>query len=111
MSGLASTAMAISVTVLAPGQGLAAAPQHAFVAPAQATLVEAVQEWSKESGLAAPQIDSAVASLSVGNVHVTGTGVCDAVARLVSALKYADTRPEMKSCRSGSAIVVSSTAR
>ncbi len=110
MSGLASTVMAVSVTVLAPNQGAAPVSQHAFVAPAEATLAQAVQEWSKESGLAAPQIDSAVASLTVGNVHVSGSNVCEAVARLVSALKYAETRPEMTSCGAGSAIVVSSVA-
>jgi len=106
MAALASTLMAVSVTVIAPSQNAAHSSAHAFVASSDATLAQAVQEWSKENGLAAPQIDSAVATLKVGNVHVTGSTVCEAVGRLVSALKYADTRPVMKSC--GDAVVVSS---
>jgi hypothetical protein len=108
MAALASTLMAVSVTVLAPNQSTAVSAQHAFTASSEATLGQAVQEWSKESGLAAPQIDSAVASLSVGNIHVTGSTVCEAVARLVSALKYADSHPQMKSCGESGAVVVSS---
>ena len=109
MAALASALMAVSVTVVAPAQQAAPVQQHAFVAPAQATLGQAVQEWSKENGMAAPQIDAAVASLAVGNVRVTGGSVCEAVGRLVSALKYADTHPQMTSCGQPGAVVVSSS--
>jgi hypothetical protein len=103
---LASTLMAVSVTVIAPNPSALPASPHAFVASPQATLGQAVQEWSKESGLAAPQIDSAVASISVGNIRVTGSTVCEAVGRLVSALKYAETRPQMTSCSGEGAVIV-----
>jgi len=108
MAALASTLMAVSVTVVAPTRGDAPVLQHAFAAPAQATLGQAVQEWSAQNGMAAPRIDAAVASLSVGNVRVTGGSVCEAVGRLVSALKYADARPQMTSCGEAGAVVVSS---
>jgi hypothetical protein len=107
MAGLVSTVMAVSVTVLAPNQSAGTSAQHAFVAPSEATLGQTIQEWSKQSGLAAPQIDSVVASLSVGSVRVTGGTVCEAVARLVSALKYADTPPKLTSCDQVGAVVVS----
>ncbi len=107
MAGLASALVAVSVTVVAPAQNGAPVQQHIFAAPAQATLGQAVQEWSTENGLAAPRIDAAVASLSVGNVRVTGGNVCEAVGRLVSALKYAETRPKMTSCGEAGAVVVS----
>lgn len=108
MAALASTLMAVSVTVLAPNPSAVPASQHAFAASSEATLGQAVQQWSKENGLPAPQIDSAVATLSVGKITVTGSNVCEAVGRLVSALKYADSRPQMKSCSADSAIVVTS---
>jgi hypothetical protein len=57
--------------------------------------------------LAAPQIDARVASLSVGNVSVSGSTVCEAVGRLVSALKYADSRPRMTSCGTAGVVVAS----
>ena len=108
MAALASALVAVSVTVVAPAQNAAPIEQRTFAAPAQATLAQAVQEWSKENGMAAPQIDSAIASLSVGNVRVTGGNVCEAVGRLVSALKYAETRPKMTSCGEAGVVVVSS---
>ena len=106
MAMVSATLMAVSVTVVAPNQNAGISLQHAFVASSEATLGQAVQDWSKESGLAAPQIDAAVASLSVGKLRVTGGTVCEAVARLVSALKYAETRPKMTAC--GQAVIVSS---
>ncbi len=106
MAMLSATLMAVSVTVVVPNQNAVMSSQHAFVASSEATLGHTVQEWSKESGLAAPQIDAAVASLSVGKVRVTGGSVCEAVARLISALKYAETRPKMTAC--GQAVIVSS---
>lgn len=108
MSAIASTLMAVSVTVATPAHGTVISSQQAYVTSSEATLDQAVQQWSKENGLAAPQVDSAVASLSVGNVRVSGSNVCEAVARLVSALKYAETRPQMTRCGGDSAIVVSS---
>ncbi len=106
MAMISATLMAVSVTVMAPNQSASTAVQYAFTASSEATLGQAVQEWSRQSGLAAPQIDTAVASLSVGKVRVTGGTVCEAVARLVSALKYAETRPKMTSC--GKSVIVAS---
>jgi hypothetical protein len=105
MAALASTLMAVSVTVLAPNPSAAPTAQHAFMASPAATLGQTVQQWSQENGLAAPQIDKAVASLSIGKLTVTGGTVCEAVGRLVSALKYADTHPEMTSCGSDGAVI------
>lgn len=106
MAVLTTTLMAISVTVVSPNPSAVPVSHQAFVASSDATLGQAVQEWSKANGLAAPLIDSAVATLSVGKITVTGNNVCEAVGRLVSALKYADTRPEMKSCSASGAVVV-----
>jgi hypothetical protein len=39
----------------------------------------------------------ATASMAV-SVTVTGSTVCDAVGKLVSALKYADQRPKLTNC-------------
>jgi hypothetical protein len=73
MAGLATAVMAVSAIVTNP----AATPSPTlrlqnFSTPASASLKASVESWARDNGLAAPQIDARVASLSVGNLSVTG---------------------------------------
>ncbi len=113
MAGLATAVMAVSAIVTNP----AATPSPTlrlqnFSTPASASLKASVESWARDNGLAAPQIDARVASLSVGNLSVTGGTVCEAVGRLVSALKYAADRPQLVACDAapGGRIVVGSAS-
>jgi hypothetical protein len=111
----AAAIMAVSVIVTNPAITPASAEieRQAFTTAASASLASSVQSWSRDNGLAAPQIDARVASLSVGNLTVTGGTVCDAMRRLVLALKYAEDRPELVSCDTapGGRIVVGAAQR
>jgi hypothetical protein len=111
----AAAIMAVSVVVLNPGTTPASAviERQAFSTPAAATFASSVESWSRANGLATPQIDARVASLTVGNLTVTGGTVCDAMRRLVAALRYSEDRPELVSCDAapGGRIVVGSAQR
>jgi hypothetical protein len=111
----AAAIMAVSVIVTNPAitPASAAIERQAFSTPASANLASSVESWSRDNGLATPQIDARVASLSVGNLTVTGGNLCDAMRRLVSALKYSEQRPELVSCDAapGGRIVVGSAQR
>jgi hypothetical protein len=116
MAAAATAIMAVSVLVTNPATSPASAPaieRQAFTTTASASLSSSVESWSRDNGLAAPQVDSRVASLSVGNLTVTGGNVCDAMRRLVAALKYSEDRPELVSCDAapGGRIVVGSAQR
>jgi hypothetical protein len=114
MTALATAAMAVSVIVTSPTPSLSPALEtHRFTTASAANLASSVQNWAQENGLASAQIDPRVAALSVGNLTVKGGTVCDAVARLVSALKYAEARPQLESCDAapGGRIVVGSAQR
>ncbi len=111
----AAAIMAVSVIVTNPVTTPASAviERQAFSTPASATLASSVESWSRDNGMTTPQIDSRVASLTVGNLTVTGGTVCDAMRRLVAALKYAEQHPELVSCDAapGGRIVVGSAVR
>ncbi len=94
---VASAAIAVSVTVIGSGPAL---EKHHWETPTEASLSDAVEQWAAQAGLPKPQIDPRVASVSVGRVTVTGGSVCDAVGKLVSALKYAHQRPQLTKCDS-----------
>jgi len=114
MAAAATALMAVSVIVTNPtAPSSAPLERHSFSTPASANLSVSLENWSRDNGLAAPQVDSRVGALTVGNLTVTGGTVCDAVSRLVSALKYADQRPELVSCDAapGGRIVVGSAQR
>jgi hypothetical protein len=106
---VASAAIAVSVTVIGTGP---APVKHYWETPTQATLSEAVDQWAASAGLPKPEIDARVATVAVGQVSVSGDNVCEAVAKLVSALKYADQRPQLRGCGSSAApITISLAAR
>jgi hypothetical protein len=115
MAAAATALMAVSVIVTNPAATPSSGPieRQSFSTPASASLTASLESWSRDSGLAAPQVDSRVGALTVGKLTVTGGNVCDAVRRLVSALKYADQHPELVSCDAapGSRIVVGSAQR
>ena len=116
MAAAATALMAVSVIVVnpattpTPSSGI---ERQAFSTTSSASLVSSVESWSRDNGLAAPQVDARVASLSVGNLTVTGGNVCEAMRRLVSALKYSEQRPELVACDTapGGRIVVGSAAK
>ncbi len=113
MATVATAVMAVSVIVTNPAATPSPIQLQNFSTPASASLAASVENWARENGMAAPQIDARVASLSVGNLTVTGGNVCEAMGRLVSALKYAADRPQLVSCDAapGGRIVVGSAAR
>lgn len=114
MASLATAVMAVSVVVTSPSTAPSPTVQlQHFSTPASSSLAASVESWSRDNGLVAPQIDARVASLSVGKLTVTGGNVCEAVGRLVSALKYAASRPQLVACDAapGGRIVVGSAAR
>jgi hypothetical protein len=115
MAAVATAVMAVSVIVTNPATTPAsnAVERQTFTTASAANLSTSVESWSRDSGMAAPQVDARVAALTVGNLTVTGGNVCDAVRRLVSALKYAEQRPEVISCDAapGGRIVVRSAQR
>ncbi len=114
MAAVATAVMAVSVIVTSPASNLTPAVEtHSFTTASAADLASSVRNWAQDNGLASVQIDARVASLTVGNLTVTGGNVCDAVARLVSALKYAEARPELVACDAapGGRIVVGSAKR
>jgi hypothetical protein len=105
---VATAAMAVSVTVIGSGP---APVKHYWETPSQATLEQAVDQWATSAGLPKPEIDPRVATVTVGQVSVAGDTVCDAVAKLVSALKYADQRPQLRGCGSTAPITISLAGR
>ncbi len=114
MAAVATAVMAVSVIVTNPASNLTPAVEtQRFATASAANFASSVQSWAKDNGLASAQIDPKVASLSVGNLTVTGGNVCEAVGRLVSALKYAEARPEVLVCDAapGGRIVVGSAQR
>jgi hypothetical protein len=111
----AAAIMAVSVIVTNPAVTPASTiiERQTFTTASSANLSSSVESWSRDNGMTTPQIDARVAALSVGNLTVTGGTVCDAMRRLVAALKYAEQRPELVSCDAapGGRIVVGSAQR